>query len=95
MITTAKLFAPLRQPTLRPRDAKRLEPHLASSGRLNEILVLDTISTEDLQRMLLIEANATHPRPRYVIVRKLVARIVARERDRMITTAYGSLHAGT
>ena len=92
---STKLFAPLKQVTLRPRDVKRLEPHLASSGRLNEVLVLDTITTEDLQRMLLIEANATRPRPRYVIVRKLVARIVARERDRMITLAYGSLHASS
>jgi hypothetical protein len=90
MITSADLFPPLRQLALRPRDVKRLEPHLASSGRLNEVLVLDTISTEDLQRMLLIEANADRPRPRYVIVRKLVARIVARERDRMVTAAYGT-----
>lgn len=90
MISTAQLFHPLKQPTVRPRDVKRLEPHLASSGRLNELLVLDVVTTEDLQRMLLIECNAGRPRPRYVIVRKLVARIVARERDRMVSIAYGT-----
>ncbi len=88
-MTTTELFRPLHQPVVRPRDLKRLGPHLASSGRLNEILVLDEVSTEDLQRMLLIEANADRPRPRYVIVRKLVARIVARERERMVSLAYG------
>lgn len=93
MITTAKLFKPLALPAVRPRDVKRLEPHLASSGRLNEVLVLGTVSTEDLQRMLLIECNAGRPRPRYVIVRKLVARILSRERERMLSTAYGSQHA--
>jgi hypothetical protein len=89
MITSAKLFKPLRQPAVRPRDVKRLEPHLASSGKLNELIVLDSVTTEDLQRMLLIECNAVRPRPRYVIVRKLVARILSRERDRLVREAYG------
>lgn len=81
------LFKPLRQVVLRPRDAKRLAPHLTSSGKLNELLVLDTITTEDLQRLLLIEA--ARKKPRYVIVRKLVARILSRERERMVREAYG------
>lgn len=89
MISAQKLFRPLKQPTVRPRDVKRLEPHLSSSGKLNELLVLDSVTTEDLQRMLLIECNAGRPRPRYVIVRKLVARILSRERDRLVAMSYG------
>lgn len=92
MITAKQLFRPLKQPVVRPRDVKRLEPHLASSGKLNELLVLDVVSTEDLQRMLLIERNASRPRPRYIIIRKLVARILSRERERLIRAAYGPVN---
>jgi hypothetical protein len=98
---SAKLFQPLRPVEVTRRDLRRLAPHLASSGRLNELLVLDTVRTEDLQRMLIIEATPTvvggprgtfvaAHRPRYVIVRKLIARILSRERARMIEVAYGS-----
>ena len=82
-----QLFKPLPQVELRSRDVKRLEPHLASSGKLNELLVLDSITDEDLQRLLLLEAR--RPKPRYVIVRKLIARLLSRTRERMIRVAYG------
>ena len=86
-MTANQLFRPLRKVAVRPSDVKRLGPHLSSSGRLNEMLVFDVVTTEDLQRMLLMEAGRR--KPRYVIVRKLVARILSRERERLIRVAYG------
>ena len=92
MITNTKLFRPLKQVAVTPRDAKRLSPHLASTGTLNEMLVLDVASTDDLQRMLVMESTGKHARDghaRYSVVRKLVARILSRERTRMVTEAFG------
>ena len=92
MITNTKIFRPLKQVTVTPRDVKRLSPHLASTGTLNEMLVLDVASTDDLQRMLVMESTANYARDghaRYSVVRKLVARILSRERTRMVTEAFG------
>lgn len=92
MITNTKLFRPLKQVTVAPRDVKRLSPHLASTGALNEMLVLDVVSTDDLQRMLVMESTGGYARDghaRYSVVRKLVARILSRERTRMVTEAFG------
>ena len=86
---TKRLFDSLcaLAPALRPSDVKRLSHHLRSSGRLSDLLTLDTVSTEDLQRMLLVEGQKK--KPRYVIVRKLIARILSRERARMLHATYG------
>jgi len=92
MITNTKLFRPLKQVTVTPRDVKRLSPHLVSTGALNEMLVLDVASTDDLQRMLIMESTGKHARDghaRYSVVRKLVARILSRERTRMVEEAFG------
>lgn len=92
MITNTKLFRPLKQVVVTPRDVKRLSPHLVSTGALNGILVLDVASTDDLQRMLIMESTGKHARDghaRYAVVRKLVARILSRERTRMVTEAFG------
>ena len=92
MISNTKLFRPLKQVTVTPRDVKRLSPHLASTGTLNEMLVLDVASTDDLQRMLVMESTGNYARDghaRYSVVRKLVARILSRERTRMVTEAFG------
>lgn len=92
MITNTKLFRPLKQVTVTPRDVKRLSHHLASTGTLNEMLVLDVASTDDLQRMLVMESTGNYARDghaRYSVVRKLVARILSRERTRMVTEAFG------
>lgn len=85
MITPQSLFPQVKQFTVTRRDEVRLAPHLASSGKLNELLVLDTVGNTDLRRMLVMEANRRGG-PRYVIVRKLLARILSRERERVITT---------
>ena len=92
MITNTKIFRPLKQVTVTPRDVKRLSHHLASTGTLNEMLVLDVASTDDLQRMLVMESTGNYARDghaRYSVVRKLVARILSRERTRMVTEAFG------
>jgi hypothetical protein len=92
MITNTKLFRPLKQVAVTPRDVKRLSPHLASTGALNVMLVLDVVSTDDLQRMLIMESTGNYARDghaRYSVVRKLVARILSRERTRMVEEAFG------
>lgn len=86
-VLPAKLFRPLpQQVSISARHVNRLLPHLASTGKLNELLVLDAIPTTDLQRMLLLETD--RPTPRYPVVRKLIARILSRERERMIKEVY-------
>ena len=92
MITNTKLFRPLKQVVVTPRDVERLSPHLASTGALNDILILDVASTDDLQRMLIMESTgnyASDGHARYSVVRKLVARILSRERTRMVEEAFG------
>lgn len=76
------IFPLTKQPTVTKNDIKRLSSHIISSRRLNEMLVLDSITTDDLRRMVLIEASKAQPR--IVIVRKLIGRIHSRERQRII-----------
>lgn len=73
------LFKPHPQPTLTKRDIKRLEGHVLSARKLNEVLVMDSVSLNDLQRMALIEASK--PKPRQVILKKLIGRIYSRARN--------------
>ena len=74
-------------------DVMELVKRLARNTRtLNEMLVLDVASTDDLQRMLVMESTGNYARDghaRYSVVRKLVARILSRERTRMVTEAFG------
>lgn len=88
-MTSTKLFRPLPEVHRTDQSDERLRPHLTSWGRLNAVLKADKISTPELQLLLLMEADK--PEPRYVIVRKLVARILSRERARMVKEAYGKL----
>lgn len=87
MITPKALFPQVKQFVVSRRDVNRLAPHLAGSGKLNELLVLDTVGNTDLRRMLVMEANRKGG-PRYVIIRKLLARILSRERERVITVCH-------
>ena len=81
------LFPPTTPVTLSKRDERRLSTHMISTRRLNEILVMDSISTDDLKRMVIIEAQRPHPRT--IIVRKLVGRIHSRERQRILDVLRG------
>lgn len=91
MIPLHVLFRPTQPPSFRTADVRRLSPHLRSSGALCQVLKEDTISTDDLRRMLFMEVNPApgDPRPRPVIVRKLVGRILSRERTRMVKLVIG------
>lgn len=75
----------LKQVVLTDEDKVRLAPHLASSGKLNEMLMLDTVSDEDLKKMLAIEAMSDNPRS--VIVKKLLGRYFRRQH----TTIYNRI----
>ena len=81
------LFPETHPVSLSKRDERRLSSHLISTRRLNEILVMDSVSTDDLKRMVIIEAQ--RPVPRMIIVRKLVGRIHSRERQRILDALRG------
>lgn len=74
------------QPTISERDAKRLQPHLSGWNRLSEMLVLDTITLDDLKRLVVLEARSDAPRK--AVVRKLVARVLSRERSRIMAEVF-------
>lgn len=82
MIPAKQLFP--GHPALRvtQSDRKRLEPHMAYLGKLNELLVMDTVGATDLRRMIWIEVNKPAPRP--TIIRKLLGRVATRERQRVL-----------
>lgn len=77
-----KTFPQASRITVSAADAKRLAPHLVSTRRLNEVLVMDSVDSDDLRRMVLLEAE--RPSPRVVIVRKLLGRIYARQRKEIL-----------
>ena len=70
------------------KDAARLTPHLANYGKLNEMLVMNTVTDADLQRMILIEVAGKN---RKVFIRKLVGRYMSRRRRAYILELEGKL----
>jgi hypothetical protein len=72
------------QPTLSAKDVERLAPHLSGWNRLSEMLVLDTVSNDDLKRLILLETKMTSPRKR--VIQKLLARLLSRARHDLTTT---------
>jgi hypothetical protein len=85
-----KAFPQLKPITLTQADAKRLEPHLVSARRLNEVLVMDSVSDQDLRRMVL--AEAAKPTPRVTIIKKLLGRIYARQRKEILDLVFPNGH---
>lgn len=81
-----KTFPQLKPITLSAADAKRLEPHLVSARRLNEVLVMDSVTDDDLRRMVLAEAKK--PAPRITIIKKLLGRIYARQRKEILDLVF-------
>lgn len=81
-----RTFPATKTLSLTERDSKRLAPHLISTRRLNEVLVMDSVSDEDLRRMVLIEAKRSMPRP--TVVRKLLGRIHARQRKEILALVF-------
>lgn len=72
----------LEQTTTTESDIDRLQPHLSSTGKLNEVLMLDTVTDDDLRKMLIIESY--RDKPRRTIVRKLLGRLYRREYSYMM-----------
>ena len=64
-------------PSICGLDRTRLGPHLASWNTLNEILLHDELSDDDLKRLVLLEKEGKN---RCDIQKKLVARIMSREK---------------
>lgn len=75
------LYPPTKAVTLRPGDASRLAHIIISARTLNEVLIMDTATTDDLRRMVLLEAKG---RRRATIIEKLLGRINIRERRRVL-----------
>jgi hypothetical protein len=73
--------------TITKHDRKRLTPHLSHWKHLNEILILNGVSNEDLKKLAIIEA--TTGKHRKVILGKLVGRLMARERRAMLRQLEG------
>lgn len=83
-----KSFPQSSRITISAKDANRLSPHLVSARRLNEVLVMDSIDSDDLRRMVLLEAERATPR--VTIVRKLLGRIYARQRAEILGLIFPS-----
>jgi hypothetical protein len=62
-------------------DSVRLGPHLTNYNRLNEILILNNLPIEDVQKMILLELKG---KSRQFILRKLVGRLKSKERKQLL-----------
>lgn len=79
------LYPPTKAVTLRPGDISRLAHTIISARTLNEVLIMDTATTDDLRRLVMIEAGG---RKRRTIIEKLLGRINIRERRRVLEAIY-------
>lgn len=71
------------QPKITKDDIARLSRSISGWNRLCEVLVLDTISNDDLKRLIVMEKmRGTKARPR--VLRKLVGRLVSRTREALL-----------
>lgn len=75
MTTSNKILAVLAV-NVSPADRKRLLPHLSNWNRLNEILLLGTISTADMRKLIYLESQG---KCRLPMLRKLVTRLKSYE----------------
>lgn len=66
--------------TLTEDDVARLGPHLKNYNHLNEILLLNELSIEDVQKMYLLEHKGRRRAP---ILRRLRGRITAKVRQQL------------
>jgi hypothetical protein len=73
-------------PKVNPEDVERLSHWLDNYLRLNEGLVLNRFSTDDLKRMVVIESKGQRREP---LLRRLIGRIISAERRRIWKAAIG------
>jgi hypothetical protein len=64
--------------TINEEDRERLGQHLTGWNKLNELFVLDALSLEDLERMVIMELTGP---ARMNIIHKLVGRLYSRMRN--------------
>jgi hypothetical protein len=62
-------------------DRRRLTPHLTNWQRLNEVFQLGTISTDDLNKMIVIEFGGQR---RWRILDRLIARFYSIQRQELV-----------
>lgn len=67
--------------TVSASDRKRLEPHLTNWQKLNEVFQLGTISSTDLNKMIVIEFGG---RKRWRVLDRLIARFYSTQRQELI-----------
>lgn len=65
---------------LSKKDRTRLEPHLVGYNRLNELLLLNGIPIEDIQKLIMLEVEGKR---RPFILKKLVGRLKSKERQQL------------
>ena len=71
-------------------DRLRLSPHISNYNRLNEILVLNGIAIEDIQKLILLELEGDQ---RPFILGKLVGRLKSKERNQLLTVIQSCVKA--
>jgi hypothetical protein len=79
--------------TLTREDTSRLKKHLVGWNHLNELLLLGSLTDQDLRKLIALEAMSPKPRPE--IIRRLLARVKSNERDHILTVLNAHETAGT
>lgn len=85
---TPKLFPD--QPRVTKADRRRLAPHLSGWNRVTDLLLLGTVSTEDLMRLVVIESEGRKRKP---ILKRLLGRLYT-EQQKAILEKIGNGDAG-
>lgn len=76
------LFPGLRLTKL---DARRLNPHIQNYNLLNEILLLNSLTIEDVQRMVVLELGG---KGRQFVLKRLVGRLKTKERQELLNNIH-------
>ena len=63
------------------KDRTRLAPHLSNWGKLNEIFLLDALTVDDVNKMIVIEFEG---KKRMRIMDRLIARFYAMQRAELV-----------
>lgn len=70
--------------TVNEEDKVRLKPHLTNYAKLNELLLLDVLTEEDILIMLSMESRRGNGH-RPTVVQKLIGRYTSLSRRRLYT----------
>jgi hypothetical protein len=78
---TLKLFD--TQPRVTKSDRRRLAPHLTGWNRMTDLMLLGTISSDDLKRLIIIESEERKRKP---ILRRLIGRLFTMQQQQLLET---------